>query len=36
MLKSNSNICNHLSTNENERGMDNGIVDTIAFIKKIT
>ena len=28
---SNSNICKHLSINENERGMDNGIVDWYCF-----
>jgi len=31
---SNSNICKHLSTNENERGMDNGIVDWYCFYQE--
>jgi len=34
MSNSNSNICKHLSTNENERGMDNGIVDYYCFYQE--
>ena len=31
---SNSNICKHLSTNENERGMDHGIIDWYCDYKR--